>query len=98
MPTRISKERFDAFLFGLRGSGQTENWTDVAHWEAHDGRALAVLLYVENDKTDAFMGALFLRNKYNRFCAFPPTCPIHDETRGRAVDPGEIDGNRTANR
>ena len=43
MPTRISKERFDTFLFGLRGSGQTENWTDVAHWETHDGQALAAL-------------------------------------------------------
>lgn len=82
MPTRISKERFDTFLFGLRGSGQTENWTDVAHWETHDGQALAALFYVENDKIDAFMGALFLRDEHNRFCAFPPLVPFRTKRAG----------------
>lgn len=82
MPTRINKARFDAFVFDIRRSGQTENWIDVAHWETHDGRALAALFYVENDEIDGFVGALFLRDQYNRFSVFPPLVPFRTKRAG----------------
>ena len=80
MPTRISKQRFNEFTFGVRCNGKDTNWQDVSYWSTHAGEALATLFYVE--KVDAFIGALFLRDDHQRFRPFPPLVPFRTKRAG----------------
>ncbi len=82
MPTRITKQRFDAFTFGVRGGGEATSWQDVSYWSTHSGEALAALFYVE--RADAFLGALFLRDDHHRFRPFPPLVPFRTKRAGEA--------------
>lgn len=82
MPTRITKQRFDAFTFGIRGGCDDSDWQDVSHWSTYCGEALAALFYVE--KADAFLGALFLRDDHHRFRALAPLLPFQTRRAGEA--------------
>ncbi len=80
MPTRIQKARFDEFTFGFRGSGDEENWNEVAYWSTHDSDALAALFYVE--KADSYLGMLCLRNDQHRFVPYGPLVPFRTLREG----------------
>ncbi len=97
MPTQITKQRFDAFTFGIRGDGEDKIWQDVSYWSTHGGEALAALFYVE--KADAFLGAIFLRDDHQRFRVFPPLVPFRTKRAGEAsiVEKlASIEGRKTA--
>ena len=82
MPTRITKQTFDAYMFGLRSIGDSNKWQDVSYWATQSAEALAALFYVAD--VDSFLGALFLRDDHSRFRPFPPLILFRTKRAGEA--------------
>ena len=80
MPTRITRERLDEFLFGLRGSGKREHLDDVSQWSTDDEAILGVLFYVE--KADSFLGMVFRRDEHRRYQPFGTAVPFRTKREG----------------